>query len=242
MTGGGQENPERFTGLDKRDLARAAIPSTIAGLVTAALLFAGAGRLDWLNGWVFLGIWIATKAVSSLRLVRRDPRLLAERAASHADTKGWDRVVLPAYMLLGLVTLLVASLDGGANDRSGSMPAALNLAGVVVYLSATAVAQWAMESNPYHSAVSRIQSDRGQKVVLSGPYAVVRHPTYAASTVMWLATPLILDSWWALIPAALTGAMMVLRTALEDRMLRQDLPGYSDYAARVRYRLVVGVW
>jgi protein-S-isoprenylcysteine O-methyltransferase Ste14 len=229
-------------GLDTRWLIRAAIPSTAAGLVTAALIFAGAGRLDWINGWVFMILWIAAKAASSLRLLRRAPQLLAERAGSHGDTKSWDRVVLPVYMMLGLITLVVASLDGGNHRWSDPMAFGFSVMGVAVYLAAAAAAQWAMETNPFHSAVSRIQSDRGQQVVLSGPYAIVRHPTYAASVLLWLSTPLILDSRWALIPAALTGGMMVLRTILEDRMLRQELAGYRDYSKRVRYRLVPFVW
>ncbi len=229
-------------GLDRRRLTRAVIPSTGAALLTAVLVFVAAGRIDWINGWVFMIIWVATKAVSSLRLYRRDPQLLAERAGSHTDTKSWDRVVLPVYMMLGLVTLVVASLDGGNRRWSDSMAVGVNVMGVALYMAGAAVAQWAMETNPFHSTVSRIQSDRGQKVVLSGPYAIIRHPTYAASVLLWVATPLILDSWWALIPAALTGGMMVLRTVFEDRMLCQELVGYRQYAERVRYRLLPLVW
>ena len=92
------------------------------------------------------------------------------------------------------------------------------------------------------STIVRIQDDRGHTVATAGPYHYLRHPTYLATIVGWLGTPPILESWWALIPAALAGAMMILRTALEDRMLHEELPGYADYARQVRYRLLPGIW
>ena len=98
-----------------------------------------------------------------------------------------------------------------------------------------------MSVNKFAEITVRIQTERGHKVVDTGPYAIVRHPFYVAS--FWLAgIPLSLGSYWALIPAAITVLVVVVRTALEDRTLQSELPGYKEYAARVRYRLIPGVW
>ena len=101
---------------------------------------------------------------------------------------------------------------------------------------------WAMLSNPFLSTIVRIQDDRGHRVATTGPYRFVRHPMYVGVIVLWLSTALILGSWWALVPGLLIAVIFVIRTALEDRMLHAELPGYADYAKQVRYRLVPGVW
>jgi protein-S-isoprenylcysteine O-methyltransferase Ste14 len=114
--------------------------------------------------------------------------------------------------------------------------------GVIGLVLAMAVTYWAMASNPFLSTIVRIQDDRGHYVVTSGPYRYVRHPMYAAIFLMWPGIALELGSWWALIPAAVIVIVFVIRTALEDRMLQAELPGYVEYAQHTRYRLLPGVW
>jgi len=109
-------------------------------------------------------------------------------------------------------------------------------------LLGNSLAGWAVNSNPFFSAESRLQTDRAQKVASTGPYRFIRHPAYSAAFLLWITTGLMLESWWALIPGFLAGLMMVIRTVLEDRMLHNELPGYAGYAQQVRYRLIPGIW
>lgn len=216
----------------------AILKSALVALVMAVVLFLVAGRWDWIMGWVYTGL-VLLSAVASV--LAAGPDLLAERSAIPQGAKRWD---VPLSILVArvgpLVTVLVAALD----ERMGwsSVAAWLQWVSVVVALLSMAFAAWAMAVNRFFSAVVRIQADRGHQVVTGGPYRFVRHPGYAGSVLFQLATPLILGSLWALIPAALTVAVLVLRTAREDRTLQAELEGYMEYAHRVRYRLLPGVW
>ena len=118
----------------------------------------------------------------------------------------------------------------------------MQIAALVIAALAYAISPWAMRVNAYFSKIVRIQEDRGHSVVSSGPYRIVRHPTYLGTILFELVTPIMLGSLWALIPGALTALLFIVRTALEDRTLREELPGYQAYAERVRYRLLPGVW
>jgi protein-S-isoprenylcysteine O-methyltransferase Ste14 len=112
----------------------------------------------------------------------------------------------------------------------------------IIYLLGNSLAGWAINSNPFFSAESRLQTDRNQRVTSSGPYRFIRHPAYSASILLWITTGLMLESWWAVLPGFLAGLTMIIRTIYEDRMLQAELPGYVDYAKQVRYRLIPGVW
>lgn len=225
----------------------AAALKTLAGFLaalalTALLLFGGAGRLDWGLGWLFVAAWLIPKLAFLIVWRWRDPDLLVERATQHPNAQPYDRVILPVYFVLAFGTFLAAGLDSGRFGWSAEVPAPLVAAAFVVYLLGNGLAGWAMASNPYHSAESRLQAERGQTVVDRGPYQIVRHPSYLAAVVLWSATGPMLGSWWAVIPGLLTALMMVIRTIYEDRMLQAELPGYADYARQVRYRLIPGLW
>jgi protein-S-isoprenylcysteine O-methyltransferase Ste14 len=136
-------------------------------------------------------------------------------------------------------------ITAGLDDRfhwSGSMPVLALLAGVVLAMLGAALIAWAIRSNQFFSSVVRIQKDRGHSVVESGPYRFVRHPGYAGMAAFTLATPMILNSYWAFAPAAATSAVIVLRTVLEGMTLKNELDGYADYACRVRYRWFPAIW
>ncbi len=235
-----QESPRLIT---PNAAALKMLLSFLASLaLTAVLLFGGAGRVDWTLGWIFAGVWIAPKLCYLILLRWRDPGLLVERATRHRNTAQYDRIILPVYFVLAFGAFLVASLDGGRFGWSDELPTWLIGAAYIVYLLGNGLAGWAMLSNPYHSAESRLQLDRGQKTVSSGPYRIVRHPTYLASILLWPVTGLMLGSWWAVIPGVMTALTMFIRTVNEDRMLHAELPGYADYARQVRYRLLPGIW
>jgi protein-S-isoprenylcysteine O-methyltransferase Ste14 len=214
----------------------------VSWLLIAVLVFAGAGRLDWELGWLFVALWGLLKLVFILLLRWHDPALLVERATRHENTQSYDRWIVPVYFVFCFVTILVAGIDGGRFRWSGEMPVALILISYVIYLFGNGLASWAVSANPFFSSESRLQADRNQKVTRQGPYRFVRHPAYFAAILLWLVTGLLMASWYALIPGLLAALMMFLRTVYEDRMLHAELPGYAEYAQQVRYRLCPGIW
>ncbi|MBN2677447.1 MAG: isoprenylcysteine carboxylmethyltransferase family protein [Anaerolineaceae bacterium] len=223
-------------------LTKLLLHSLIMFLFISALVFISAGRMNWPLGWVFVVMWGLPKLVFILLLRMRDPALLVERMTRHENTQSYERLLVPAYMLLAYATILVAALDGGRFRWSGDISIGLIIAGYVINLSMSILAAWAVDANSYFSAESRLQTDRAQIVTQSGPYRFVRHPGYLSAVVLWPFAGLMLESWWAAIPGCLAGLMMLIRTVLEDRMLQSQLPGYAEYARQVRYRLFPGVW
>lgn len=209
-------------------------------LLQAALLFTAAGRLDWRAAWAYLGLYLGFIGLNALLLLPRGTALIEERARM-APPKGWDRVVMSVYSLAGLGVLVVAGLD----QRWAWTPplgTPIQVAAWLVMAAGYGLFSWAMAANAYFSAVVRVQAERGHQVVTGGPYRWVRHPGYVGLIVFAMATPLMLGSLWAFIPAGLLAASIVVRTRLEDQTLRAELPGYGAYAGRVRYRLLPGVW
>jgi len=213
-------------------------------LLLPMVLFIAAGRLNWVWGWVYVCIAISFTFISRIIVIRTNPDLIAERAQSldREDVKGWDRLILFFLLLIGpLAMMIVAGLD----ERFGwspQIPIALRLVALAIMVLGYIVSTWAMAVNRYYSAVVRIQKDRGQTVVTDGPYRFVRHPSYATGIVSYLMTPIMLGSLWALIPCSLVALVTIIRTALEDKTLLEELDGYKEYAARVRYRLLPGIW
>ncbi len=216
------------------------VPVIFSLAITSVCLFGSSGRLNWPNAWVLLGLNFAA-SVASTALLSRNPDLLAERSNIKAG-KSWDKPIVAVVVLLGPVaTWTTAGLDTRFHWSAGMPPSAF-IAGIVVAVLAAALIAWAMASNKFFSSVVRIQKERGHTVVASGPYRFVRHPGYTGMSAFTLATPLILNSQWALVPALVTAAVTGLRTLLEDRTLHNELPGYSDYAHRVKYRLAPPIW
>jgi protein-S-isoprenylcysteine O-methyltransferase Ste14 len=207
-----------------------------------AILFLSAGRLDWVMGWALVGVYVSWDIIVALLLMPRSPGLIAERAGIQEGSKTWDIVLVSlAASLLPMVTWVVAGLD----VRFGwtvQISLALQLAALAIVVLGFALVTWAMASNAFFSAIVRIQKDRGHTVATGGPYQYVRHPGYVGAIMFQLATPIMLGSLWALIPTGLSALLYVLRTALEDKTLHEELDGYREYAARVRYRLVPGIW
>lgn len=223
-------------------IKKRAIQIFIQILIMAALLFILSGRLDWVMAWIYLGIYVVGIAINSIILLRHNPALIAERAERGAGTKGWDKVLATIYGLVSYVgTLLISGLDVRFG-WSPEMPLALRLIAALVMALGFGLASWAMLSNAFFATTVRIQDERGHTVASGGPYQLVRHPGYAGWLAAGLATPVMLGSWWALIPAVLSMILLIVRTALEDRTLQEELDGYADFAQRVRYRLLPGIW
>ncbi len=222
--------------------ARAALSLAVVLGGLAALLFVSAGRLDWVEAWALIAAYGAFLAAYAWWGLRRDPEQLRERgrARKAENVKPWDRAIMAAYTVFLLLTPIVAGLD--ARFRWSAVPAPAKLLAWLGLAFAGALILWAITANTYLSRMARIQDDRGQVAVTTGPYRFVRHPMYLGVILLFLGMPVALGSWWALLPGAAIGALFVLRTAKEDRMLQDELSGYPEYAQRVRYRLVPGVW
>lgn len=204
-------------------------------------LFLAAGRIEWRLGWIFLGVITAGQIATTVLLLARSPTLLGERAWMQKGSKLWDKVIVSLGEAGWIGTGIVAGLDArfGWSPRLG---VELQVAGLVLIVLGFGIFLWAMASNRFFSSFVRIQADRGHIVETGGPYRYVRHPGYVGALLTYLASPLALASLWTFIPSALMLVLFVFRTALEDRTLQAELRGYAEYARRVRYRLLPGVW
>lgn len=224
------------------DLLRWGIKTLAQLIFFGLLLFLIAGRLDWRGGWSFLALGAATQILSAILFLPHHADLISERSKMQANTKSWDRVLAPLVAMVGpLAWVLTAGLD--ARFRwSGPLPTALWISAILVGFGSSLFTLWAMTTNRFFAATVRIQEDRGHHVIDSGPYRIVRHPGYLGAVVYDLVVPLVLGSWWAFIPAVVTVALIFVRTALEDRTLQAELPGYAQYAQRTKFRLLPGIW
>jgi protein-S-isoprenylcysteine O-methyltransferase Ste14 len=204
-------------------------------------LFGSAGRLDWLAAWILVGGYGLFLVGFMLWGFIRNPDLIRERGRVAENVKIWDKWINAIYTLLLVALLVVSGLDAGRFGWA-TAPAVVQILGGVMVLGAAALIFWTLAENAYLSRWARIQDDRGQQVISSGPYAVVRHPMYAGIIVLMAGMPLALGSLWGLVPGGLIGILYLVRTQLEDRMLLNELEGYREYASRVRYRLIPGLW
>jgi len=224
-----------------RSGARRWIVRESMGVATVAvMLLWPAGRWDWIAGWVLVGIYALWVGGTAILIMPRHPALLAERATQRPE-RGWDKIVLSSFGLFTGACYLVAGFDV-RYGWSPDMPNLLQGVGVVTVLAGYALVAWSMMENAYFAKVSRIQDDRGQTVATGGPYAMVRHPGYIGGSAFAIAAPFVLGSWVATPLGMVAGLMLVIRTGFEDRMLQEELEGYAEYAARVRWRLLPGIW
>jgi protein-S-isoprenylcysteine O-methyltransferase Ste14 len=192
--------------------------------------------------WVFIGLYLVGISANGVLLLRYSPDVVAERSRAGEGTKYWDKLVGGLWAVSYFVLMLVVAGLDARFGWTGPLPLGVHLAGAVAFALAFALISWSMVSNAYFATVVRIQTDRGHTVCDTGPYRHVRHPGYIGAIIQSLAAPLLLGSLWALIPGGLAALLMVIRTALEDRTLHMELEGYKDYARRVRFRLVPGIW
>lgn len=223
-------------------IRRRMVQVVVTILLQAMVLFLAAGQLVWGWAWAYLALGVAILAVNASLLLSRRPDLVAERGRMAADAKTWDKWLALLVSAVGpLAILAVAGLDRRFG-WSAPLPLWVHLAGLALFATGNGLWSWAMLSNRFFSGLVRVQWERGHTVETQGPYRYVRHPGYVGMIVFELGTPLTLGSLWALVPAAVLVAALVVRTALEDRTLQSELAGYADYARRTRYRLVPPIW
>jgi len=225
----------------KRALVRSVVRDIMSMPLVAALLFIPAGTWRWPMGWAVVAVYAIWEIAQVAIVLPRSPELVAERVSGRMSDYRWDMVILSVMGLATIAKYVVAGLDL-RYGWTARLPLALQIAALVFATLGYGLTVWAMATNRFFAKVNRIQRERGHEVVSHGPYRWVRHPGYLGTLAFELGTPVALSSWWALIPAALMVLLTVLRTALEDRALRRDLPGYEEYAQETRWRLLPGVW
>lgn len=201
------------------------------------------GVWRWWEAWAYAILSALGFIVSRALAARRHPDILAERARSIElqNAKSWDKILAPMLAFGSALILTVSGLDKRLEWTPPLPPVAVIVSLLVIVLG-FAVGSWALIENRFFSGVVRIQNDRGHHVVSTGPYRFVRHPGYAGALWTYLATPVLLNSLWAFIPAALLFVVLVVRTSLEDKTLQDELPGYREFTRKTKYRLMPGLW
>jgi protein-S-isoprenylcysteine O-methyltransferase Ste14 len=227
--------------MEKKNLRTYILDAVLSLIGGGVLLFWPAGRVDWWPGWGVLAVNAFMMASMGFLIFRRFPDLAAERLRPPKDAKKWDIAVNSGVRLSQAARYIVAGLDF-RNGWTGGFPIGIQLAALAVSFLGYSVVPWAAANNKFFSQVVRIQTDRGHAVAEGGPYRFLRHPSYLGMIAFELAIPVMLASWGALLISLGTVLLIVLRTALEDRTLMAELPGYAEYAQRVRYRLLPGIW
>jgi protein-S-isoprenylcysteine O-methyltransferase Ste14 len=227
--------------MDKKLLSRYLFGSILSLIGGGVFLFGSAGKIDWLPAWGVLGVNAFMMAAMGVVIFRLYPDLAAERLSPPKGAKRWDLAINSGIRLIQLARYIVAGLDQRYGWTSG-FPVEIQIVAFVISFLGYCIIPWAVANNKFFSQIVRVQSDRGHSVAASGPYRFVRHPSYLGMIAFELAVPIMLASWWSLLISVGSVFLIILRTALEDRTLQSELPGYADYAQRVRYRLVPGVW
>jgi protein-S-isoprenylcysteine O-methyltransferase Ste14 len=205
------------------------------------LLFFIAGRWDWWEGWIYVGVLAFGYTCQILYNYFTNPDTMRHRGEFGEGTKDWDKVMLALFGLSFVAIPVVGAFDSG-RYLWASMPEWLIYVGSILFIIHICLFAWAVKANTFFEKTVRIQKERDHHVVDSGPYRFVRHPGYASNILGMIGMPLILGSWWAFVPAGLATLFLLIRTVLEDRVLREELTGYEEYAGRVRRKLIPGIW
>lgn len=237
-------NNSRLDRLDSKVLWKGLIRLLLLGSIMLATLLLAAGTWDWWEAWAYTITGLAVLFGSRAFLILKHPDLALERAQAHEkeDVKGWDRFLMPFTALIGpFLSWIVAGLDHRFG-WSPDLPDWIQIIALILIQIGSLIGSWAMVVNRYFSSQVRIQKDRGQIVVREGPYRIVRHPGYAGGLLSWLAAPVFFSSLWVILPTALVIIASLIRTALEDRTLQEELPGYEEYTEQTKYRLVPKIW
>jgi protein-S-isoprenylcysteine O-methyltransferase Ste14 len=208
-----------------------------------AIIFLAAGTINYAGGWLYLGAMIAASIVLGAHMMRVDPGLLKERLKPpvQKDQPLADKLVIIPILILIFAGMAFMAADA-ARWRWSMMPPAMQWAGCGLLLAALLFIHWIMRTNSFAAPVVKIQTERGQTVITTGPYAIVRHPMYLGTLFYMAGTSLVLGSWWGLVTIPFLAVLFGVRIGVEEQTLRTGLDGYDDYARRVHWRLVPLIW
>jgi protein-S-isoprenylcysteine O-methyltransferase Ste14 len=208
-----------------------------------AIIFGAAGTIHYIGGWLYVGGMLAASAVFGLHMACVDPDLLKERLKPPVQK---DQPLADKLVLIPILLLMFGGMGFMAADAArwpwSAMPSSVQGVGCVFLLAALLFMYWTMRTNTFAAPVVKIQTSRGQSVITTGPYAIVRHPLYLGALFYIAATSLALGSWWGLVTVPILAILLGVRISIEERALRTGLRGYDDYARRLRWRLIPRIW
>lgn len=230
-----QNNVSPDTG---KNILRRLIQVLMSIIVTAMILFVSAGRIKWMYAWLLIAASLLVVLANAFIF---PSELISERGRKKENTEKWDKIITGLIIIPWISLYLISGLDirfGWSPELAGWV----HITGLIIFLLGNAIVSWAMIANNYFSTSVRIQYDRGQTVSSGGPYRYIRHPGYLGMSIYLLSSPIILGSFRGLVPAALTVILFVVRTSFEDKTLKTKLEGYKEFADRVKYRLIPGIW
>jgi protein-S-isoprenylcysteine O-methyltransferase Ste14 len=210
--------------------------------VVGAILFGFAGRIDLPFFWLYVLGMAIPSIIATIAVYRASPDELKEQTRRGASKESQDKLTIPLFLIAFLSHWIIAGLDVGRYHWSDSVPRVLQIISLIGYCTGFALVAWSTIVNRFYSPSVRVQEDRGQQVITQGPYSLVRHPGYIGWLLFFAFSGMALGSWFAALPPLLPALAVIRRTIIEDRMLHQSLDGYTDYAQKVRYRLIPGVW
>ena len=232
------ENPDNQS-LDKYGKS-ALIREYLARVIMAFILVLTSGTWTWINIWIYAALASLTSVLVYIFVVRVNPSLYNERGNLRENTKKWDLIWVRVYALISYSSIIIAGLD--KKNSWSSLGNGWIIPGGILIIISGVLATWAMAENNYFSSVVRIQDDRGQTVITSGPYQYIRHPGYLGAILYYLGTPMVLDSWISFFPVLIIIIGFILRIQFEERTLKEELDGYERYTQKVEYRLIPGIW
>jgi protein-S-isoprenylcysteine O-methyltransferase Ste14 len=220
---------------------KAIISSYVGVLLYSALVFLGAWKIDYWQGLLYVVLALVGTTMSHI-LVPAGSSITGDRAREAQAGRDWDKRLLGAFFLVSVVMFLVAGLDSGRFGWTGDVPVGITVAGATLMFVGQALFAVAKRENVFFSSTVRIQTERGHRVCDKGLYRLVRHPGYLGMLMSLLAFPLVMNSYWAFVPAGIAATLLAVRTILEDRFLIEELPGYKDYANTTRWKLFPGLF
>jgi protein-S-isoprenylcysteine O-methyltransferase Ste14 len=213
----------------------------IGTLIFFAIIFISAGKINYWQGLVYLAIGIIMVTVN-YTVLRPDAELMKERSKPGENTKQWDKIILGLSFLITIAMYITAGLDSGRYHWSPDFNSSLYIIGILLTISGQLLFLVAQKQNKFFSSTVRIQTDRDHVVCDTGLYSMVRHPAYMGSIIQAIGFPLIFGSVWSIIPVSLLIIIFVTRTQLEDKTLKSELKGYTEYSEKTRYRIIPFVW
>ena len=221
-----------------KNILRRLMQVSITIIITLIILLVSAGIIKWIYAWVYT---LASVLVIITNALIFPTELISERGRKKENVEKWDKIITGIIIIPWFTLYIIAGLD----IRFGWSPGLalwIHITALITFILGNAFVSWAMIANTYFSTSVRIQYDRGHTVSSGGPYCYIRHPGYLGMIIYLLSTPIILGSFWALIPAIMTVILFIIRTSFEDNTLKKKLEGYKEYAERVKYRLISGIW
>lgn len=217
------------------------LKTLLASLVFSGIIFLAAGKINYSQGWIFLVTSLIT-SVMNYWAIRNNESLMNERSSIGEGTKTWDKLILGISSIVYLLNIIVAGLDSGRFQWSPPFHWSVYVLGVFLMIAGNIIFLNARKENAYFSSVVRIQSDRGHKVCNTGSYQLVRHPGYLGMIISLTGVPMITGSLWSIIPTSIAILLLIIRTYLEDKTLKNELDGYTDYTLKTTKRLVPKIW